>query len=87
MSVPAQGRAAVVEVLNGDAHPGSRGFNLRTYGEDRMLFVGYGVTRDMAEALLLCRHGGVLSKKFNAMEPAAAWCAYFLTLARPEAVN
>lgn len=65
----------------------SRGFKAETNGDDRVLFVPYSTTTDMAQALLLCRHRGLVAAKLNAMPPAMAWCVYFLTLARREDAN
>jgi hypothetical protein len=80
-------RRNLVELLNGDSNPGIRGFRAETYDEDKILFVPYGTTNNWDEALLLCRHGGLIASKLNAMTPTMAWTWYFTTLPRPEAMN
>ena len=73
--------------MNGDANPGSRGFRAETYGEDRVLYIPFSVTDNWDEALLLCRHRGLVASKLNSMTPARAWCVYYTTLAAADVQN
>lgn len=52
-----------------------------------MLYIPFSVTDNWDEALLLCRHRGLVASKLNSMTPARAWCVYYTTLAAADVQN
>ncbi|MGA2257661.1 MAG: hypothetical protein ABSG53_23620 [Thermoguttaceae bacterium] len=83
--MPGNNNREVLDVLDGEVNRAPNGFDC--IGCGKTLFVPYGVTTDVATALLLCRQSGLCAEKLNAMDPARAWIVYLLTLPRPELLN
>ena len=73
------------QLLDGEAAERPDGWDC--LGSERTLFVPYHITKDAAQALLLCKLRGLVTAKLNAMDREAAWAAYMLTVPTPELTN
>jgi hypothetical protein len=85
-----EGRAAVSQLLDGDAVASEAGWNCVTFdaGEvSRVLWVSRNVAASMHDALWIARRQGVLASKLAEMQPLQAKIAHLTTLARPEPQN
>ena len=72
-------------VLDGEAQRRLKGFDAST--DERVLYVPYAKAMDAAQAILLCRQGGVLRDKLARMDDAIAAVVYATTLASPKLEN
>jgi hypothetical protein len=68
----------VRELLDGEVERRASGFDCAT--AERVLYIPFSLTRDPAQALLVCRQSGLLRAKLDAMDRDTAHLLYQTTV-------
>ncbi len=78
MSIPGGNSAELCAVLDGEVERGLYGYCAST--DERVLYVPHAKAADAAEAVLLCRRGGLLRSKLDSMTAEDAHYTYLTTI-------